>query len=133
MSRLLTLPRVAELVGVEYRTLHAWLRRGLLRPSVQASKGTGYPNLFELEDVVHAKVIADLRGSGLSFSRLNEAAEQLDRHQAALTRGAWVLVNGRVSVVTEVEAGEIIRRESITLVYNTEHTVRSIQRQAAEL
>jgi DNA-binding transcriptional MerR regulator len=124
---------VAELVGVEYRTLHAWLKRGLLRPSAQTSKGTGYPNLFRTDDVVHAQVIADLRESGVSLARLQEAADALDRHDEALTRGAWVLVNGRVSVVDERRAAEIIRQESITLVYNTEHTVRSVRERAARI
>jgi DNA-binding transcriptional MerR regulator len=130
-SRLLTLPRVADLVGVEYRTLHTWLKRGLLRPSGNESTGTGDPNLFGEADLVHAKVIADLRGSGLSFERLEEAAELLDHHEQALTRGAMVLVNGRVAVVDEDAATEIIREESLTLVYNTAHAVREMGEHSA--
>ncbi len=86
-SRLLTLPQVAEIVGVEYRTLHTWLKRGLLRPSAQQSSGIGVPNLFSTEDLIHARVIADLRQSGLSFERLREAAAELDEHPGALTTG----------------------------------------------
>lgn len=130
-SRLLTLPKVAELIGVEYRTLHTWLKRGLLRPSANASTGTGDPNLFSPSDLVHAKVVADLRQSGLPFEKLLEAAERLDGNELALTSGAMVLVNGSVSVVDGAEAGEIIRQESLTLVYNTEHAVREMTERAA--
>jgi DNA-binding transcriptional MerR regulator len=132
-SRLLTLPRVAELIGVEYRTLHTWLKRGLLRPSVQESRGTGFPNLFTIDDLVHAKVIGDLRQSGLPFERLEEAADQLGRDEQALTSGAMVLVNGTVSVVDATEASDVIQRESLTLVYNTEHAAREMRARAGSV
>lgn len=125
--RLLTLPQVAQIIGVEYRTLHSWLRRGLLRPSAQQSSGIGVPNLFSADDVVQAKVIADLRGYGLPFERLSEAADKLSAHPSALIDGASVLVNGSVSIVAESEAADAIKRESLTLVYNTGHAVRDIR------
>jgi DNA-binding transcriptional MerR regulator len=126
-SRLLTLPQVAEIVGVEYRTLHSWLKRGLLRPSAQQSSGIGVPNLFNADDLVHAKVVADLRQSGLPFERLSEAAEQLGTYPDALSRGASVLVNGSVTVVDEADAAEAIQNESLTLVYNTKHAVQDVR------
>jgi len=126
-SRLLTLPQVAQIVGVEYRTLHTWVRRGILRPSHQQSSGTGVPNLFSTDDVVQAKVIADLRGYGLPFERLSEAAEKLDRHPDALTSGAAVLVNGSVSVVDEDQVAAPVKKESLTLVYNTRYAVDAIR------
>jgi DNA-binding transcriptional MerR regulator len=125
-SRLLTLPQVAEMVDVEYRTLHSWLKRGLLRPSCQESSGIGVPNLFSPQDVVQAKVIADLRHHGVSFERLSEAATKLDAHPSALKTGAAVLVNGSVSVVDEDEAAAAIKGESLTLVYNTGYAIRDI-------
>lgn len=126
-SRLLTLPQVAEIVDVEYRTLHSWLKRGLLRPSCQESSGIGVPNLFSPQDVVQAKVIADLRQSGLPFDKLSEAATKLDAHPDALTTGAAVLVNGSVSVVDEDQADAVIKGESLTLVYNTGYAIRDIR------
>jgi DNA-binding transcriptional MerR regulator len=125
--RLLTLPQVAQMVGVGYRTLHNWLQRGLLRPSMQESSGIGVPNLFSVEDAVRAKVIADLRSSGLSFDRLGQAAAELDAHPGALTDGAMVLVNGSVSVVDAHGAAIAIKKESLTLVYNTKHAVSEIR------
>lgn len=127
-SRLLTLPEVAEIVGVEYRTLHSWLRRGLLRPSGQRSEKTGVPNLFYPEDAVQAKVIADLRSYGLPFERLSETAERLREHpDAARECGAAVLVNGSVSIVSHDEAADAIQRASLTIVYNTEHAVQDVR------
>jgi DNA-binding transcriptional MerR regulator len=125
-SRLLTLPQVARIVGVGYRTLHSWLRRGLLRPSLQQSSGTGVPNLFSADDAVQIKVIADLRQTGVSFERLSEAAAQLAAHPTALKSGATVLVNGSVSVVEDGEAWDVLRDEQIALVYKTSHAVREV-------
>lgn len=127
LPKLLTLPQLAEMVDVEYRTLHSWLERGLLRPSVRTSRGNGIPNLFSVEDAVRAKIIADLRQSGASFDRLQEATQQLDDHPNALTTGATVLVNGSVSIMDEEEAAAAIKRESLTLVYNTGYAVRRIE------
>lgn len=121
------MPQVAEIVGVEYRTLHSWLKRGLLRPSAQQSSGTGMPNLFETDDLVHAKVIADLRHYGLPFERLTETAEKLADYPGALTQGASVLVNGSVTVVEEADAANAILKESMTLVYNTKHAVEDVR------
>jgi DNA-binding transcriptional MerR regulator len=123
---LLTLPQVARLVGVEYRTLHSWLKRGLVRPSVQCSTGPGVPNLFSTRDAVRAKVVADLRESGVPFNKIGEASMRLEGHASALTDGAMVLVNGSVSVVDDKDAFAAIKRESLTLVYDTAHAVRTI-------
>ena len=127
-ARLLTLPQLADRVGVEYRTLHSWLRRGLLTPSLQKSSGTGVPNLFGQADAVKTKVIAELRQAGLSFEMLNQAATSLDDHPTALTEGAIVLVNGCVTVADADEAMRAITSESLTLVYNTRLAIDEISR-----
>jgi hypothetical protein len=124
--RLLTLPELAQTVGVEYRTLHSWVGRGILRPSVQASRGAGVPNLFSTEDAVKAKVVAELRHTGVSFELLKQTSQKLDDHPHALTDGAIVLVNGSVSIVDAHGAAAAIQRDSLTLVYNTKHAVREI-------
>lgn len=123
---LLTLPQLAEAVGVQYRTLHSWIKRGLLAPSVQKSRGTGVPNLFSRQDAVKAKVIADLRQTGLSFERLVEAAIRLDANEVATTTGAMVLVNGAVSIVDAEAAVIAIERESMTLIYNTRYAIEAV-------
>jgi hypothetical protein len=91
------------------------------------SRGTGFPNLFSLEDAVRAKVIADLRRSGISFNRLQEAAERLDEHPEALNEGAFMLVNGSISIVDAKAASAAIEHESLNLIYNTGHAIREIQ------
>lgn len=123
---LLTLPQLAEAVDVEYRTLHSWLKRGLIEPSMQRSRGTGIPNLFSRDDAVKAKVIADLRQAGLSLEILGETLSKLNAHSTALTDGAMVLVNGNVAVVDAGQAAGAIEEASLTLVYNVRHAMAAI-------
>lgn len=125
---LLTLPQLADAVGVEYRTLHAWVQRGLIHPSVQRSRGTGVPNLFSERDAVRTKTIFDLRQAGLSLERLADAAAGLDEHEEALTTGAILLVNGSISVVSDpARAADAIAHESLTLVYNTAYAIAAVR------
>jgi DNA-binding transcriptional MerR regulator len=123
---LLTLPQIARVVGVEYRTLHSWMARGLLEPSLQKSRGTGSPNLFSRSDAVKAKVIAELRHAGLSFELLERASLGLRDNPAALTDGAMVLVNGTVKIVEPQRALEAIEGEALTLVYNTRAAIDKV-------
>lgn len=125
---LLTLPQLAETVGVEYRTLHSWLQRGLVEPSLQRSRGTGSPNLFSRQDAVKVKVIAELRQAGVTFDLLIQASESLAGHPGALTDGAMVLVNGSVTIGSEQEVLATIADEAPTLVYNTRRAIAAVEK-----
>jgi DNA-binding transcriptional MerR regulator len=124
----LTLPELASVVGVEYRTLHTWLQRGLLRPSLRTSSGTGTPNLFLFEDVVVGQVLADLRRGGVEIEQLHRAAEALYEHAWALSRPSFLLINGRVDVVSDADqAAAALERDSFTLAYNTTRALRDVE------
>jgi DNA-binding transcriptional MerR regulator len=115
-----TLPQLAKILDVQYRTLHSWVERELLRPSIQQSSGTGTHNLFSEEDAVMASVLADLREAGVKFDLLEQAAARLRGNSRALREEAYLLVNGDVTVVfDEQEALSALRRGGLTLAYNT--------------
>lgn len=94
----LTLPQVAEVAEVEYRTLHTWVKRGLLEPSFQASTGKGTPNFFSHQDALKARILGDLRGAGIDLDLIERTANEL-REWAALEFDDTLLVNGRLSVL----------------------------------
>jgi DNA-binding transcriptional MerR regulator len=127
-ERPLTLPQLAAMVDVEYRTLHTWVKRGLIRPSLQSSKGTGTPNLFTPRDAVIARVMADLRKAGVSFDLMNQAARRLEEEPAAVEGTAVMLVNGDVSVYTDTaKAAARLERGGLTLAYNTADAVEHVE------
>lgn len=70
-----TMPEVAARVGVEYRTLHTWLRRGLITPT-RMTTGSGTPTLFTEADIQHVIVLARLRQAGCGMDLLELAARQ---------------------------------------------------------
>lgn len=89
---LYTMPEVAREVGLEYRTLHTWLQRGLLTPT-RMTNGTGYPTLFSAQDVRRVAMLASLRRAGCGMEILEIAAK------APIVRGRVKLEMGDVSVV----------------------------------
>jgi hypothetical protein len=92
-----TLPQVARISGVQYRTLHLWLRRGLLRVSVKETHGAGVSNVLDVGDLFEACVLADLRRAGLSMDALERAAAALRDYEL---KGDEVLVmNGSVTIL----------------------------------
>lgn len=94
----LTLPQVAEAAEVEYRTLHTWVKRGLIEPSFHASTGAGSPNLFSFEDALKARILGHLRSVGIDLEMIERTAEGL-KEAPALEPADTLLVNGKVSVL----------------------------------
>jgi DNA-binding transcriptional MerR regulator len=114
---------------VQYRTLHSWVERGLLRPSVQQSSGTGTRNLFDERDALTAYVLADLRAAGVNFKLLEQAAQRLRDDDKALQQEAFVIVNGDVRVVFGArQAATALNREGLTLAYNTGTALERIRK-----
>ena len=121
-ERALTLPQLADLVGVEYRTLHTWLGRGLLAPSRARSRGSGSRNLFDGEDALEAFVLADLRRAGVELPTLERVSRALRAARPQRGDGGVLLVNGSVSFCTdEVCLREALAHSSPTLVYDVAH------------
>lgn len=57
----LSTQEVAKILGVKYASFHVWLREGLLGERfVHPGQGRGRERRFTLEDVVAAKVVADV-------------------------------------------------------------------------
>ncbi len=94
----LTLPQVAEAADVEYRTLHTWVKRGLLEPSFHASTGAGSPNLFSFQDTLKARILGHLRSAGIDLEMVERTAIGLQK-VSELDAGDTLLVNGTVSVL----------------------------------
>jgi DNA-binding transcriptional MerR regulator len=96
----LSLPQVAEIAGLERATLHSWVKRGLIRASIQNSTGTGRPNVFTYGDALAIRVLADLRRTGVELDALQRAAEKLDEKRNVLAGDEVLVVNGSVDLLT---------------------------------
>lgn len=76
-TRSYTLPELAELSGIDYRTLHNWQKRGTLRASARAASGSGSVNLFDEVDARQVMILAELRRSGVEMRILETVAESI--------------------------------------------------------
>lgn len=102
-TRDFTLPEIAGLSGIDYRTLHNWVRRGLIAPSRQVANGSGSTNLFDLGDARQILVLAELRRGGLEISLLERTSRELRGLMDSVTAGDLLLIAGRVSVIRNLD------------------------------
>jgi DNA-binding transcriptional MerR regulator len=113
----LTLPQVADVAEVEYRTLHNWVKRGLLEPSFHASTGAGSPNLFSFQDALKARILGHLRSAGIDLEMLERTAHGL-KEVSELEGEDTLLLNGKLSVLkggADIDAE--IKEKQPSLIY----------------
>lgn len=82
----LTLPQIADRLGAPYRTLHSWVERGLISPSVHRAAGTGRTNLYSEADARRIAWLHRLWSLGLGFDALVLADSDPDTLVRALGR-----------------------------------------------
>lgn len=133
-DRTFTLPELASLVGVEYRTLHTWVRRGLLSGSRAQACGSGTKSIFDRTDALHAYILADLRRAGLRLSRLAEVARELQGSRDDSIYGAeLLLINGTVQLTGYDQLAGVVRRASPTLAYDLAHASSGLDQALADV
>lgn len=121
-DRTFTLPELAQLVDVEYRTLHTWVGRGLLAASREQAQGSGTRNVFDCSDALEAYVLADLRRAGVELCKLEQVSAELRQSRDRRTgSGNVLLINGSVSLSRHEDLAEAVSRTSPTLVYDLGH------------
>lgn len=124
----LTLPQLSEALGAPYRTLHSWVERDLVKPSVHRANGTGRANLFDAHDALTVSVLMELREVGVKFEVLKRAARELDERRADLERPVYLLVNGEVEIVSDAdEAAAALARDGLTVAFNTRDVLRRVR------
>lgn len=113
----LTLPQVAEAADVEYRTLHTWVKRGLLHPSFHTSTGAGSPNLFSAQDALRARILGHLRSAGIDLEMVERTARGL-QEVPDLEPEDTLLLNGKLSVLkADEDIATAIDEAQPSLVY----------------
>ena len=112
----LTLPQLASLTGVEYRTLHNWVNRGLVTASQEQARGSGTQKIFTRDDALTAYVFADLRRSGVELRKLEEVAAELRRQKERPVD--VLLINGVVKGASYANLKNLVRQMSPAFVYD---------------
>jgi hypothetical protein len=95
-EQLFTLPEAAEQIGMEYRTLHSWVRDGLITLT-RPAEGSGRPAILTEREVAVCGLLARLRAAGCGLSIL-EAAVRGIGHQSDPDK-VDLLLDGDISIV----------------------------------
>src|SRR4051795_4446706 len=90
-----------ELAGVSGTTIGQWARRGYIR----ASRSTGDPHVYSLEDVVEASVVPALLESGVGHAAIRRTIAALGEY------GAWPLTVAPLATTTGDGGPEIVLAE----------------------
>lgn len=90
-ERFFTLPELAEMSSIDYRTLHNWQKRGMLRPSHREANGSGTSSLFDAADALQVLILAELRLGGVEVKLLERIAPRV-RELAASVNGKDLLL-----------------------------------------
>src|SRR4051812_17342639 len=74
-------PQVAQLTGINPKTLHYWAVTGFLKPSVAEADGTGTRRVYSFQDLVAVRVARELRHAGVSLQALRLVVERLRKQK----------------------------------------------------
>lgn len=128
-ARTYTLPQLAELTGVDYRTLHNWVRKGLVQPSHQSATGSGSVNLFGVEDAVQLYVLAELRQAGLEVRVLEAVAKPLRSLTETLAGDELLVIGEGVATITTPDeiGSKIAASGGPVLIYPSERARAAVE------
>jgi DNA-binding transcriptional MerR regulator len=127
-DRVYTLPELAKLSAIDYRTLHNWQKRGMLRASHRAVNGSGSANLFDETDALQLLILAELRKSGVEVRALELVAERV-RELIGAINGEELLVisEDRVALKTAEELHQSVRGERPSVVLSVAGPLRALR------
>jgi DNA-binding transcriptional MerR regulator len=124
-----TLPELADLTGIDSRTLHNWMRRGILTPSRERARGSGTRNVFDRRDALFLVILADLRHGGAEITALEEIAPALREFAAHSAGEELLMINGDVRlVVNTAQLAADLDQDGPAFVYAMSRARRAVER-----
>jgi DNA-binding transcriptional MerR regulator len=92
-ERFFTLPELAEMSSIDYRTLHNWQKRGMLRASHREANGSGTSSLFDATDALHVLILAELRLGGVEVALLERISSRVRELASSLNGKELLLIS----------------------------------------
>ena len=125
-----TLPQIAEIAAIDYRTLHNWQKRGLIQASDHTASGSGTTNRFTQTDALHVLVLAELRRSGVEVRVLESVTGQVRQLAADIDSDRQLLVisQGSVFLSSDTDLGESVSADRPSMVMNLGGPRRALDR-----
>jgi len=105
--------QVAELTGVNRKTLQYWDRSGFLSPTLDPAQGTGTRRLYSFHDVVAVRVAHQFRSRGISLQGLRRVVSFLQNQQGSdcPLAEAYLVTDGKDVYATRGKGVESVLRQ----------------------
>jgi DNA-binding transcriptional MerR regulator len=87
--------RTCEIVGITYRQLDYWARKGLFCPSHEAT-GSGSRRQYSFMDLVNLRVIKNMLDNGMNLKEISRATEYLAAQGSDLGNADLVMTSDSV-------------------------------------
>jgi hypothetical protein len=131
-ERFFTLPELAVMSSIDYRTLHNWQKRGMLRPSHREANGSGTSSLFDATDALQVLILAELRLGGVEVKLLERIALRV-RELAASVNGKELLLisDDGVDLRDSKELDDSISRERPNVVLSISRARHAVEQAQA--
>ncbi len=99
-------PQTAELVGITYRQLDHWARKGLVKPSVADAAGSGSRRRYSYNDLVELKIAKKMRDAGNDLKSIARAFGYVREQLGGEVGSANIVISG--SDVLHVDDDEVL-------------------------
>ncbi|WP_419907481.1 MerR family transcriptional regulator [Candidatus Poriferisodalis sp.] len=104
-------PQTAQLVGITYRQLDHWARKGLVKPSVADAAGSGSRRRYSYNDLVELKIAKKMRDQGIDLRSIARAFEYLRDQLGGEVASANIVISGTdVLLVDEDQVLSLLRQ-----------------------
>jgi len=118
--------------SIDYRTLHNWQKRGMLRPSHTEATGSGTASLFDETDAIQVLILAELRLGGIEVRLLERIAPQVRELTANLNGKDLMLISDdEVALHEAKELDDSLSRERPNLVLSISRARQTIAQSMA--
>lgn len=124
--------QIVKKLSINRNTLHQWLDRGLISPSIQKAAGQGTKNLFNLNDVYKIGLFQKLHAAGFTQRAASELSQHIDFANVGedANNVEWVLVSrhtvtGTTNTIFLYWHGRPSRPESKFISYGYEMEVKA--------
>ncbi len=83
-----------KIVGISYRQLDHWARKGLVQPSVAQAEGSGSRRRYSYNDLVEFKIAKKMRDQGIDLKSIARAFDYLRNQLGGEVASANIVISG---------------------------------------
>jgi DNA-binding transcriptional MerR regulator len=83
-----------KIVGISYRQLDHWARKGLVQPSVAPAEGSGSRRRYSYNDLVEFKIAKKMRDQGIDLRSIARAFDYLRNQLGGEVASANIVISG---------------------------------------